>query len=71
MNHCDTCKYWNREDPEGMGACNGQIKKNAKGTPDLDIAAAIEWPSGEPDKMVFVALVTGPKFGCVRWEAKP
>lgn len=70
MNTCDTCKHWHRrtelEEDEGsdlviFGECHGN--KFTLGYPEGDEIV----PSLEDGEMEFL---TGPKFGCIKWEAE-
>jgi hypothetical protein len=65
MNTCDTCKHWAREsawggDFRGIGICDHP--KLTEGVPDED-GLAYQYTEGG-------AIQTGPKFGCIHWEAK-
>lgn len=65
MNTCDTCKWWRKEqDRDGFTdrECeNPKIGYFSKGE-DACICHDAEGYSGY--------ITTGPKFGCIHWEAK-
>lgn len=69
MNTCDTCKWWGMEqyrhvfDGDDFKLC-GNTKVN-------------EWKGSNTDpdtvclhKSIDTSIITGPKFGCIHWEAK-
>lgn len=76
MNTCDTCRHWDDEsylDPERnphllnmcvLRACNN-IKLNAVTDDKNDFSDSVHH-SGDG----YGANATGPKFGCIHWEAK-
>lgn len=81
MNTCDTCKHWTAGEYSNVRLCkcpaikfgsvqfseddNSEVmaSKDDDSRVDLDEAAVIDG-SG-----YLAELYTGPKFGCVRWEA--
>lgn len=67
MNTCDQCKWWiapkDSDDHHNMGDCdNPKLECDDPEVQDCLFAGEV-WSSGcRPS--------TGPKFGCVHWEAK-
>jgi len=67
---CDTCKFWQDDDvnpdntDESKKICQNTLKMIPpfRGGPNED---------GWTVDVTFYALFTGPKFGCIHWEAKP
>ncbi len=72
MNTCDTCKWWDKDaivtepngwhgsDETGMSEC-----KNEKLFAGIDgITSRYDAPTDG------CGFLTGPKFGCIHWEAK-
>lgn len=75
MNTCDTCKHWSTGNAylgENQGYCLGSlVHRNGYYIPGEG------WiKSGDEDRQdqIFVwdhcSVTTGPKFGCIHWEAK-
>jgi hypothetical protein len=57
MNTCDTCKHWTN------GECSN--RKLGLFSSDTDGLAAYD-----SDENIACTIETGPKFGCIHWEAK-
>ena len=63
-NHCQTCRHWMRRQHPFQGHCLLSHGKYCDA--DYNRADAFICDHGEGSY-----AVTGPGFGCVRWEAKP
>lgn len=71
MNTCDSCKWWIRDETEqfergweyiaNYGVCDALMNPGPTPTPT---ASFLQGGYDDAD------LRTGPKFGCVKWEAK-
>jgi hypothetical protein len=66
MNTCDTCKFWSAEgyctpNPKDHHRCN-----NLKLSNSLDEIDGLSANTSDPS----YDITTGPKFGCIHWEAK-
>ncbi len=78
MNTCKTCKWWGRTYP---GVCEGErgnVIQNGGDYPltghtyaNSDRAGFAIHADASDDTGLTAHLVTGPDFGCVRWQAIP
>lgn len=65
MERCETCKFWS-EDRGGLGLCR-RITPFISNAEDRETVAVTEYIDTEDEA---TNLWTGPKFGCVLWEAQ-
>ena len=66
MNHCETCKSWEKDKDYSVGECRSDKLYWGYGILPREVppdSALVEDDEGW-------GMMTGPKFGCVQWEAK-
>ena len=72
MNHCKTCKHWNRHRPEGetFGSCELMLSSsNEDGVSSPDRGEVLAYGASAVTKTM-TWVKTHPYFGCVMWEAQ-
>jgi hypothetical protein len=71
VNKCKDCKHWGlSEYDDEVGVCLA-IKHSNESSNRIDYESVLDDFAGVEDGSGYHAcLVTGPEFGCIKWEAK-
>jgi hypothetical protein len=73
MNTCDTCKHWGQIDnapPGAYGDCTALLSDSSPTDNSPPDGAYIPEACDRYGDRLQPELITGPKFGCIHWEAK-
>lgn len=72
MNTCDTCKYWRIAEAVAIlsNSTHALCGHPKLASTNATTGGGSDYEDGAEDGEAYSGIYTGPKFGCIHWEAK-